>query len=1032
MTNKEKFDEMNHNFQEMIPRSIFAEADPDLLDRKGQTFTGGSGYTFNSSLFNTANTSGSNIYRNPSRRFYDPEITTTAIYLPRNIRQKNRWCRWFFDHDEVVGAVLELHAELPYSRAEVICDDISISKAVNECLDKTNFFSQLPLIDLEFMKIGEVFIHTPWDEKEGRWSNIIIHNPDYVEVRTTPFADTTEIIELKPDDELRKIVHSTRPEDQQLKKRLPKEIVRRVLTGKNILLNPDEVTHIARRSNPYDIRGTSLLNRMFRLLMYEDKLREAQITIADNFIYPLKLFKLGDKQKGWIPDESHQRALAQMLQQANFDPNFALIYHYGLDVEYITVAEKVMRLDKEWQEINEKKMIALGFSKELMTGTTTYAAANVGLQVQQARYRAKRDLFEVRWINDKFFRVMAERNGWYKRDAREIVGHYRVNRKGEELEKRLIMPRLMWHKKLMMRDDQQFLTFLNNVYSQGKGPISAITLLMAMGLDLDNELQNKIKQKELEEMIGSYTQAPTGGAPGGAPGGMLGGSPGGAIAKIKDKLKFGKKEKSTLTEEPKLLDAEYLDREFIGKGDRRVDYVTNKEAMEFERISDIDLTNDLMPINTDTWEKNIKSPHISQEVIFLITSYDNKLHATQKKYNGDFKQGVIDAAFDLQKALSDIYVQGKLTAYNWTDFLPIYKQHYAEAEDLRDYSDIVLANEFSDWVTDLSAMEFTSDKLYRHLRDLANTCYCFGQLKGFQEQGIHTVKVSNSQPMDGIRYTIDELTQKGKNLASIISPIGEIVLFAPCIEGFDDPDLGNSIDPNIRRYKNSVVSGISINNCPIEYLPYVERYVNKLGKYLKKEYDNVVFIKDIIDLPEWEVNQKKLFEQEFSEVKAELKHFTILSKLAQEKIIKVGKIPTFKHGRTLYISNWIGMEDIPVTENLLKYIPISDEQLMKSVDKNFKTNNYDLTMDELNTYRVLGYIQPTQNSHDEIIGWKVASQLDNVSDEKVVFGKMWDPTGKCVTLQNKDPRQLFNENLKLWIDYPHKLNPTLKRSFESL
>jgi len=27
-------------------------------------------------------------------------------------------------------------------------------------------------------------------------------------------------------------------------------------------------------------------------LMYEDKLREAQISIADNFIYPLKVFKL--------------------------------------------------------------------------------------------------------------------------------------------------------------------------------------------------------------------------------------------------------------------------------------------------------------------------------------------------------------------------------------------------------------------------------------------------------------------------------------------------------------------------------------------------------------------------------------------------------------------------------------------------------------------------------------------------------------------------------------------------------------------
>jgi hypothetical protein len=193
-----------------------------------------------------------------------------------------------------------------------------------------------------------------------------------------------------------------------------------------------------------------------------------------------------------------------------------------------------MRLDKEWQEISEKKMIALGISKEMLLGGGTYASANVGLQTQLARYRSKRDLFEVRWMMDKFFRVMAEKNEWYKRDAREILGHYRVKRTAEESRQRLIMPKMMWHKKLMMRDDQQFLTFLNNVYAQGKGPISAITMLMSMGLDTESELRNKSRQKEFEEMIGEYIQTPAAVGPA-TPGAGLG-----AMAKLKGKLKFGK------------------------------------------------------------------------------------------------------------------------------------------------------------------------------------------------------------------------------------------------------------------------------------------------------------------------------------------------------------------------------------------------------------------------------------------------------------------------------------------------------------
>jgi ribosomal protein L12E/L44/L45/RPP1/RPP2 len=1025
--------EMAKNFQDMIPRSIFAEADPDLLDRKGQTFTGGYGYGFNPSIFATLSGSGgagNNIYRNPARRFYDPEITTTAIYLPRNIRQKNRWCRWFFDHDELVGAVLELHAELPYSRAEVMCDDVGIKKHVEDALDKTNFFSMMPMIDLEFMKIGEVFIHTPWDSKTGMWSSIIVHNPDFIDVRTSPFADMQSVIELKPDEELKSIIHSTKPEDQQLKKRLPKEVVRRVLTGKNLILDPNEVTHIARRSNPYDIRGTSMLNRLFRLLMYEDKLREAQITIADNFVYPLKLFKLGDPQKGWIPDETHQRALSQMLQQANFDPNFSLIYHYGLNVEYITVADKVMRLDKEWQEITDKKMIALGVSKDFMSGTSTYASANVGLQTQLARYKAKRDLFDVCWVRDKFMRVMAEKNGWYKRDAREIVGQFRVKRTAEELRQRLILPELMWHKKLMLRDDQQFLTFLQNVYAQGKGPVSGLTFLMAMGLDMEHELSNKKKQKKLEEMIGSYVQTPAAAAPGG------GAPPLGALGALQEKMKFGKKKKEaeevTATEETDIAPVEGW--VFKENGEMAPSIRTKENVMEMERKSDLDLTLDLLPINNDDWHTNIKSPYVPSEVVFALTAYDTKLRALDRKYNGNFREGVLENSKDLLASLEDIYVQGKLTAYDWTDFLPIYRQHYARGDELRDYSDIVLSNEFGDWIQGLVGLDMEKDKLYRHLRDLSTTCYCFGQLKGFQEQGIYSVKVSNSQPMDGLRYKVEELNQKGKNLASVLSPWGEIVLFSPCIEGFDDVEIGNTIDPRITRYRNFAASGISIKDCPVEYVPFVERYINKLGKYLKNQYDNVIFVSDVVNVPEWENDQKRRMELDNKDIKSELRGYLVENGLVQEKIKKLGKVPVFKNGKTLYISSWIGAEDAPITANLIKYVTADMDSLEKIISRSFKNANYDLTGDEIETYRVFGYIKPVYDHKEEIAGWESVKNMKIASgiDEKIILGGAWDAGGKCIGGQDKDPVQLFTDNVRLWIDYPQKLSKSLKEAFDSL
>jgi hypothetical protein len=1022
-------DELQNNFNKIIPRSIFGEADPERLDKKGQTFTGGLGYGLNYNLWATAAGAGANIYRNPSRRFYDPEITTSAIYLPRNVRQKNRWCRWFFDHDEHVGTVLELHAELPHSRAELIVDDPVIKRHVEECFDKTELFSRLPMIDLEFMKIGEVFIHTPWDSANGMWSHIIIHNPDYVELTATPFADSECVVELKPDDELRKIIYSTKPEDQALKRRLPKDVVRRVLTGKNILLDSDEVTHIARRSNPYDIRGTSLINRMFRLLMYEDKLREAQITIADNFIYPLKVFKLGDPQRGWIPDETHQRALAQMLQQAHFDPHFSLIYHYGLSVDYVTVADKVMRLDKEYQEISERKLIALGVSKEFIAGTSSYASANVGLQIQLARYKAKRDLFEIRWIREKFLRILAERNEWYKRDAREILGHYRVKRTADEMRKRLIIPKLAWHKKLMLRDDQQFLTFLHNVYSQGKGPVSAMTLLMAMGLDAEGELSNKKKQKQLEEMIGAYitTPAPAPGAAAGAGGGMPGMGP---IAKLKQKLTREKTAQAEIVEVPQKEASDLI----AAATSERLSPMP--KVLEQEKTADASLTQELLPVNNDLWDENLKSPHVAFEVIFAITAYDNNLKALTKKYNGQFAQGVQENVDTVHKALLDIYLQGKLSAYKWTNFLPIQQQYYAQKQnDLRDYSDMVLANEFKDWIIDLTKIGFSDqDLLYRHLRNLSNSCYAYGQLKGFQEQGIYNVKVGNSMPMDGLRYKIEELTGKGKNLASLISPYGEIIVLSPCIECFDDAELGNMLDHRIALYKNLTMNGINIKNCPIEFVPNLERYLNKLGKYLKKQADNIYFIKDVVDLPEWNLEQRKALEEEFKEIDEKTRSYFINTKLMQEQVQKRGKVASFKYKKDIYVSNWIGSEDVPLTANLMKYLEIDDDTLKRAVEKNFRNIDCNLTAEELKTYNIFGYITPVRNDQEELIGWKLAEDISKTAsiDEKIFIGKVWSAEGNCTSQQHKDPIQIFNDNLRLWLDYPQKLNKDLQRSFESI
>ena len=471
------------------------------------------------SLSGSAGPSGSTS-RVPGRRYYDPTLMSSSLYLPRDFKLKNKWRRWWYTHDAIVGMVLDTHSEMAHSKAEIICDDASIKRTAEDMFSEMNLFSNLGAVDLEFMKIGEVTLYDLFDKTKGYFVKTVIHNPDFVEVSASQLAPDQPVVELRPSTDLKRLVMSTNPRDLKLKKRIPKEILARVATGRNIPLEPEFTTRIARLANPYDIRGTSLMDRLFRILMYEDKLNEAQITVADNFIYPLKIFKLGDPQTGWVPDETHMVALQELLLQQHFDPNFSLIFHYGLQYEQHGMEGKILRMDREWERIDKIKMVALGISQNFLYGDSTFASANAALQVLLSRYQAKRDLFEQKWIK-RLLTYVGKQNGWYKVSQAELNGQYRIKRSAEEEAQRLIIPEISWRKKLTSRDDQQFLSWLSGIFKDGNGPISNSTFLSSAGFNLEAELRRKKNDTELEQKIGRSLLgqgAPVPGAPGGAPG----------------------------------------------------------------------------------------------------------------------------------------------------------------------------------------------------------------------------------------------------------------------------------------------------------------------------------------------------------------------------------------------------------------------------------------------------------------------------------------------------------------------------------
>ena len=387
---------------------------------------------------------------------------------------------------------------------------------------------------------------------------------------------------------------------------------------------------------------------------------------------------------------------------------------------------------------------------------------------------------------------------------------------------------------------------------------------------------------------------------------------------------------------------------------------------------------------------------------------------------------------DLFKIFSDIYMQGKYESYSKVKPLIAFQREAMMNKNYQDFSDLVLIQEFEKWTESL-CKEFTDNRdVLGHVRDLGNTCFSFGQLRGYQEHGIEAIKVANVFFSDGIQYKIKDLLKKGRNLSTLISPNGDIAVFEPCIEG---EEVFN-IDPLIERYANFNVKGISIKDCPIEYKNSMIRFLNKTSKYIKKNYDNILFVRDVIELPEWETAYKKSIDSEFNGADNETKQLLVNASITQERLKKQGNLSIFNSNRNLYVSTWIGTKSSSLIGNLIKGLNLAeDESICKIVNSSFNDINCDLTRSDIDTYKIFGYIDPITDEQENVMGWRLnesSFRTANIKNEKLSYGKLWNSEGKCITAHEREAIQLSNENFRIWIDYTHKQDKNIKSIFDKL
>lgn len=458
---------------------------------------------------------------------YQPEFASPdRQQYPVHRILANRYWRLFYKLDPVIGNCIDLYSELPWSNYELTGEGVEgeVRRVYEDMCRESQLLAILPYMVREYNVVGEAVPHTFFDDDKGYFTHISLHNPDQLQVIDAPIIKMEPIVQFIPDDRLVTLMTSSDPQLVKIRESMPRELITSLSKRDNITLSPVNCTFIPRKLHPYDTRGTSLISRMWRTLMLEDAIFNASLQTARRASAPLKVAKLGNASTSFIPPPEQEQRLIELLAQAEQDPQSWLVYHYGISFELVGNNDRAMFINREWDIIERMKLVAMGLSKAFLHGEVTYASASAGLQVFLQRLKALRIMFEQKWLYPKFFKPVAEINGFIKPKPSEVSHRYKVKRSAVDLARErdaFIVPRVIWDKSLDSQANSelvQAMTALENIGVK----FSKTSKMAAVGHNFEDETKKIFREAQFEKDF--LPKAPTGPqGPGGPGGGMMGG-----------------------------------------------------------------------------------------------------------------------------------------------------------------------------------------------------------------------------------------------------------------------------------------------------------------------------------------------------------------------------------------------------------------------------------------------------------------------------------------------------------------------------
>jgi hypothetical protein len=438
-------------------------------------------------------------------------------WMPRDQTGLNQMWRLIYLRDAIVGPAVDLYSNLPYSECRLTgIDDPAIMRVYQDTMERLDIVTMMPELVREFLMIGRFCSSLIFDRRQGVFTDWTTHDPDFLRIEPIPVRGFDPKIDLVASPALKNFLHSMDPRDMAVRDNLPPEFFDEFEKTGTYKLNPLNTLFVPRRANPYDYVGTSFLTRIVSFWALEKSLIESTVTNARRRTRSILHITAG-LENMWEPTEEELEAISGLFIQADEDPVGAVVTtRTGVETNEVKAGADFWKLSDEWAFLTEGKMRALGISDAFLSGDATYNNMETALSVFMESLRTLRNYMDRRVFYEKVFATIARVHGFIKPDARSR--HRRGPRVGQTLEYKnaikipredLLMPKIVWDKKLQPEGDMNFLEMLQSADEAGV-PVTLKQWASGAGLNLEEMMEELDEDSRYRKTVAEWRKQFTG------------------------------------------------------------------------------------------------------------------------------------------------------------------------------------------------------------------------------------------------------------------------------------------------------------------------------------------------------------------------------------------------------------------------------------------------------------------------------------------------------------------------------------------